>query len=95
MGHLDQDPHGECHGVATLALKHRAVLLRQHRVSHHGRVCSPLDLGVVALGANPRPSTKHGDGEVDVPVAFGGVTFRPGDRLYRDDDGMVVLNQNG
>jgi len=54
-----------------------------------------LDLGVVALGANPRPSTKNGDGEVDIPVAFGGVTFHPGDRLYRDDDGIVVLNQNG
>ena len=23
-----------------------------------------LDLGIVALGANPRPSAKHGDGEV-------------------------------
>jgi regulator of ribonuclease activity A len=54
-----------------------------------------LDLGVVALGTNPRPSTKNGDGDVDIPVAFGGVTFHPGDRLYRDDDGIVVLNQNG
>lgn len=54
-----------------------------------------LDLGVVALGTNPRPSDKHGDGEIDVPVVFGGVTFRPGDKLCRDDDGIVVLNQDG
>jgi regulator of ribonuclease activity A len=28
---------------------------------------------------------------VDVPVAFGGVVFTPGARLYADDDGVVVL----
>ena len=50
-----------------------------------------LDLGIVALGSNPRPSGKVGDGERDVPVTFGGVTFRPRDLLARDDDGLVVL----
>jgi regulator of ribonuclease activity A len=50
-----------------------------------------LDVGVVALGSNPRPSGKGGDGEVDVPVTFGEVTFRPGDTLYADADGVVVL----
>ncbi|NED52556.1 S-adenosylmethionine--2-demethylmenaquinone methyltransferase, partial [Micromonospora aurantiaca] len=29
-------------------------------------------------------------GEVDVPVTFGGVEFRPGDWLYSDEDGIVV-----
>jgi regulator of ribonuclease activity A len=50
-----------------------------------------LDLGVLALGSNPRPSAKGGAGEVDVPVELGGVTFRPGDSLYADADGVVVL----
>ena len=50
-----------------------------------------LELGVVALGSNPRPSGKTGAGEVDVPVAFGGVTFAPGDVVHADADGVVVL----
>ncbi len=50
-----------------------------------------LELGVKALGTNPRPSAKGGVGEVDVPVSFGGVTFEPGALLHADEDGVVVL----
>lgn len=49
-----------------------------------------LPLGVKALGSNPRKSAKDSVGEVDVPVEFGGVTFRPGATLYADDDGILV-----
>ncbi|WP_405134080.1 ribonuclease E activity regulator RraA [Nocardia sp. NBC_01388] len=49
-----------------------------------------LDIGVKALGTNPRKSTQTGSGERDVPVEFGGVTFVPGDVLYSDHDGIVV-----
>jgi len=50
-----------------------------------------LDLGVKALGSNPRKSAKTGAGELDVVVSFGGVSFTPGARLVSDDDGIVVL----
>lgn len=53
-----------------------------------------LDLGVKALGSNPRKSAKDAAGEVDVPVAFGGVEFRPGDWLYSDEDGIVVAERD-
>ncbi|UIJ35766.1 ribonuclease E activity regulator RraA [Allobranchiibius sp. GilTou73] len=49
-----------------------------------------LDLGVKALGSNPRKSLKTGAGEVDVPVSFGGITFHPGAQLWSDDDGILV-----
>ncbi|MGY1552898.1 ribonuclease E activity regulator RraA [Microbacterium sp. A588] len=49
-----------------------------------------LDLGVKALGTNPRKSGKLGTGELDVDVAFGGVVFRPGAHLYSDEDGILV-----
>jgi regulator of ribonuclease activity A len=49
-----------------------------------------LDLGIKALGSNPRKSAKTGAGERDVPVSFGGVTIRPGDVVTSDDDGIVV-----
>ena len=52
-----------------------------------------LDLGVKALGSNPRKSAKDGVGEVDVPVTFGGVRFSPGDRLYSDEDGIVLAER--
>jgi regulator of ribonuclease activity A len=50
-----------------------------------------MPLGIKAVGSNPRKSTKTGAGERDVPVTFGGTTFRPGDQLWSDDDGVVVL----
>ncbi|KUI28765.1 ribonuclease [Mycobacterium sp. IS-1742] len=50
-----------------------------------------LDIGIKALGTNPRKSTKTGAGERDVPVEFGGVVFSPGDVAYSDDDGVVVV----
>ena len=49
-----------------------------------------LDLGIKALGSNPRKSAKTGAGERDVPVSFGGVTIRPNDLVTSDDDGIVV-----
>lgn len=52
-----------------------------------------LALGVRALGTHPRKSGKKGWGEKDVPVSFGGVTFRPGEWLCADADGIVVAEQ--
>lgn len=49
-----------------------------------------MPLGVKALGTNPRKSAKDGVGEIDVPVEFGGVVFRPGAMLYADEDGILV-----
>ena len=50
-----------------------------------------MDLGVKALGTNPRKSGKTGAGERDVDVTFGGATFRAGDHLWSDNDGVVAL----
>ncbi len=49
-----------------------------------------LDLGIKALGTNPSKSAKLGTGMIDVPVSFGGVTFRSGEWVYSDDDGILV-----
>ncbi|GAA3816350.1 ribonuclease E activity regulator RraA [Sphaerisporangium flaviroseum] len=49
-----------------------------------------LDLGIKALGSNPRKSAKEGTGQRDVPVSFGGITFHPGAELFSDDDGILV-----
>lgn len=49
-----------------------------------------LPFGVKALGSNPAKSQKTGSGETDVPVTFGGVTFRPGAMVWCDSDGILV-----
>jgi len=51
-----------------------------------------MSLGVKALGTHPRKSVKAGRGETQLPVSFGGVEFRPGDALYADEDGVLVLS---
>jgi regulator of ribonuclease activity A len=52
-----------------------------------------LDFGVKALGSNPLKSRKNGEGEIDVPVQFGSVRFRPGQWVYCDEDGIVVADR--
>lgn len=54
-----------------------------------------LPLGIKALGTNPRTSGKTGAGEPDVPVTFGSVTFAPGDVLFSDADGIVLVGADG
>jgi len=49
-----------------------------------------VDIGVKALGSNPRRSSKTGSGEIDAPVSFGTVKFVPGHWLYSDEDGILV-----
>ncbi len=49
-----------------------------------------LALGVKALGATARRGWNPGPSERDVPLAFGGVTFRPGDWIYADVDSVLV-----
>lgn len=53
-------------------------------------VLATLPLGVLALAACPRKTEKRGQGEVDVPVSFAGVSFAPGHWLYADDNGVLV-----
>ena len=51
-----------------------------------------IDIGIKALGTNPRKSTKTGDGDRDVEITLGGVTFTPGEIAYSDDDGIIVVS---
>lgn len=50
-----------------------------------------LDLGVKALGSIPRPSTRRDEGRVDLAIQIGEATIHPGDQVFADEDGIVVL----
>jgi regulator of ribonuclease activity A len=45
---------------------------------------------IKALALMPLRSVKRGEGQRDLPVQIQGVTVRPGDWLYADEDGVVV-----
>jgi regulator of ribonuclease activity A len=77
--------------IAGAALANGWAGLAVHGAVRDSAALSGLDLGIKALGTNPRRSLKHGAGAIDVPVTFGGVTFYPGDILHADDDGIVLL----
>ncbi|EDY87326.1 S-adenosylmethionine:2-demethylmenaquinone methyltransferase [gamma proteobacterium HTCC5015] len=49
-----------------------------------------LEIGVKALDTMPQKSVKRGEGQIDLPVTFHGVTFTPGEYTYADEDGVVV-----
>ena len=78
--------------VAGLAHENGWAGLIIHGCVRDSAALGKLAIGIKALGTHPKPSSKTGDGELDVPVTIGGVTFRPGARVASDDDGLVVLD---
>jgi regulator of ribonuclease activity A len=54
---------------------------------------SKIDIGVIALGTNPKKSAKNGEGKMNIVVSFAGVDFVPGEFLYVDEDGAVASNR--
>ena len=76
--------------IATLGMKSGWAGAIVHGAIRDSVAIDALDFGIKALGTNPRKSTKNGDGLVDTPVSFGGVTFIPGYWLYSDEDGILV-----
>ena len=76
--------------LAFLAYQHNWSGMIVHGCVRDAGELHSIDIGIKALGTYPRRGTKRGLGQRDVPVAFAGVVFRPGDWLYADEDGIVV-----
>ena len=54
-------------------------------------VIGGMDFPVYARGVTPRGPYKSGPGEINVPVACGGVVVHPGDVVVGDADGVLVI----
>ena len=52
---------------------------------------STWDFPVYCTGTTPGGPYKEGPGEVNVPVACGGVSVMPGDIIVADRDGVIVI----
>ena len=48
------------------------------------------NVGVQALASHPLKTDKRGIGDLNVVVSFAGVTFRPGESVYADNNGVLV-----
>ncbi len=76
--------------IAGAAVKNGWVGVIVNGAVRDSAILRTLDIGIKALGTNPRKSTQTGSGEKNVPVEIGGVTFNPGEICYSDHDGVVV-----
>lgn len=52
---------------------------------------SQMDFPLFATGSNPAGPFKEGPGEVNTPIAVGGVAVCPGDLIVGDADGVIVI----
>lgn len=79
--------------IAGAAVENGWSGLVLHGVVRDAAALAGMSIGIRALGTNPRKSRKDGAGRVDVPVGFGGVAFAPGEWVFADEDGVLVLSQ--
>lgn len=77
--------------LAAMAVKNGWAGVVVHGVIRDTEAIGQLDLGVKALGTCPRKTEKRDQGLRDVALHLGGVIVLPGEWLYADEDGVVVL----
>lgn len=77
--------------IAGIAVQRGWAGLVVHGVVRDSMALDQLDLGIKALGTNPRKSSKTGAGSVDQPVEIGGVWIWPGQIVHSDEDGIVIV----
>jgi len=53
-------------------------------------IVKTLDLGVQALGTVPIKSEKKNQGTLGDEISFGGLTFKPGNYIYADNNGLLL-----
>ena len=53
-------------------------------------IIASIDLGVFALSTIPIKSVKKGIGENNVNISFMNATFKPGEYIYADLDGIII-----
>lgn len=56
---------------------------------------SQMDFPVYAKGVTPNGPYKNGPGEMNFPVAFGGIVINPGDIIVGDSDGIIAIQPAG
>ena len=64
-----------------------------HGLIRDSATINSMEIGVRALGVCPLKSVKKGVGDSNITVNFSGVTIKPGEYLYADEDGVIVIKE--
>ena len=64
-----------------------------HGLIRDSATINSMEIGVRALGVCPLKSVKKGVGDSNITVNFSGITFNPGEYLYADEDGVIVIKE--
>lgn len=79
--------------LAALAARNGWAGVVVHGCVRDSADLAAIELGVLALATNPRRSVKGGAGERGAELRFAGITLRPGQHLYADEDGVLVAER--
>lgn len=60
----------------------------------HAAHLSQMDIGIRALAPSPLPPSERGRGSGHKPVHFAGITFREGQYVFVDEDGILIAPRN-
>ena len=76
--------------LALLAIKNGWNGIVVYGCIRDSRAIASMDIGVFALATHPQKTVKKNQGDIDLPVSFGGISFNAGEWLYADEDGVIV-----
>ncbi len=79
--------------LAHIAMKHQWGGIIVYGCIRDAVELQKMNIGIYALGTCPIRSIKRGEGQQDIAVRFGGVTFVPGWYVFADEDGIVVSQE--
>ena len=78
--------------IAKSAVKNEWEGVIIHGCVRDTGVLATLDLGIKALGAIPRKTVRNGEGQTGLAVTLAGIRVNPGDHIFADEDGVLVLD---
>jgi regulator of ribonuclease activity A len=77
--------------LAASAAKNGWAGLLVHGAVRDAAELAACEVGIRALALIPMPTLKRNEGQRDVPVQIEGTWIQPGDQLFADTDGIVLL----
>ncbi len=57
------------------------------------KITKTIPVGLMAIGTCPRKSFENNNAKRDIELNFGGVSFRNGEYIYADKDGIIVSDK--
>jgi regulator of ribonuclease activity A len=79
--------------LAAKAVKNNWSGIVIYGLIRDSEMINKMSIGVRALGTHPLKSIKKGVGEQSLNLSFSGVNFIPGDYLYADQDGVIIVKE--